>query len=78
MTEKKPLYGKSMFPQLLGANMQTINWRSRRHPLPEPRAVIMGAGRDTYGWYAEDICTWWNSYPLMDRKNDSNGVEDDN
>lgn len=61
--EAEEIYAKSMFPEILGQKLVTINKRIEKHELPTPTVVIKGDKRDTGGWTREQIIDWWNSFP---------------
>ncbi len=61
--EVEEFYAKSMFPEILGQKLVTINKRIEKHELPTPVVVIKGNKRDTGVWTRQQIVDWWNSYP---------------
>lgn len=61
--ETEEVYAKSMFPEILGQKLVTINKRIEKYELPAPAVIIKGSKRDTGGWTREQIIDWWNSFP---------------
>lgn len=53
--QSQKVYAKSMFPEILGQKLVTINKRIEKYELPAPAVIIKGSKRDTGGWTREQI-----------------------